>query len=149
MELEEASGPAWVGELLRCRFRALRPADPGEGERLAIRVPRFDGSILRRWLVPILRRPDFHVRLDDLGTAAWRLFDGVRTGEEIAAALDDRFPGQPDLRLRLAVFLRTLVAQGHAGAELPDGSGDSHLNSHRKTTISLDSDPDSTDRRPI
>ena len=109
--------PDWVGALLACRFRTLRPAEPLEGGRVAIRVPRFDGPVLRRLLLPRLRRPHFLVRLDDLGSAAWRLCDGTRTGDRIAADLEGLFPGQADLRPRVALFLRALVAQGHVSAE--------------------------------
>jgi hypothetical protein len=102
-----------VDGLLAGRIVTARPADRTDDGRVAIRVPRFDGRILRRVLVPLLKRPDFHVRLDDLGSAAWDLCDGTRTGEEMATLLADRFPDQPDVRLRLALFLRTLLAQGH------------------------------------
>jgi hypothetical protein len=109
----EAKVPAWVDGLMALRFVAARPADPTDDGRVAVRVPRFDGPWLRRWLVPLLKRPDFHIRLDALGSAAWELCDGTRTGEEVAAELVARFPDQADVRLRLAVFLRTLSAQGH------------------------------------
>lgn len=112
--------PAWVDGLMAGRFVAGRPADRTDDGHVAIRVPRFDGRILRKVLVPLLKRPDFHVRLDALGSAAWDLCDGTRTGEEMAAALAERFPDQADVRLRLAIFLRTLLAQGHLRGEWPD-----------------------------
>lgn len=111
--------PAWVNGLLACRFTNLRPVERGEDGRASILVPRFDGAILRRLLMPRLRRPNFAIRLDALGSAAFDQMDGKRTGEEIATRLAGQFPGQPDIRLRLALFLRTLVAQGHAMAETP------------------------------
>jgi hypothetical protein len=111
--------PAWVDALLACRLTPLRPFDQGADGRVSIRVPRFDGRLLRRLLMPLLRRPDFGIRLDDLGSAAWMLCDGARTGEDIATLLVDRFPAQTDVRLRFAVFLKALVAQEHLRADMP------------------------------
>ncbi len=116
---DSPAAPAWIDGLLACRFTPLRPFDRGDDGRGSIRVPRFDGSLLRRLLMPRLHRPDFSIRLDDLGSAAWELCDGTRTGEELATLLAHRFPEQADVRLRLAVFLRTLVAQEHVRAEMP------------------------------
>jgi len=109
--------PGWVPDLLSCRLTRLRGIDRGDDGRVWLRVPRFDGSILRRVLVPLLRNPEFRIRLDDLGSAAISRCDGERTGEAIAQDLVACFPDQPDVRLRLAIFLRTLVAQGHLRAE--------------------------------
>jgi len=108
--------PEWVGALLACRFAPLRASGRTPDGRVALQVPRFDGPILRRILLPRLRRPNFSILLDELGSAAWDLCDDRRTGEEMAAALSGRFDDAPDLRLRLAMFLRVLVAQGHLAA---------------------------------
>ena len=108
--------PGWVGTLLACRFAPQRPFQHTPDGRVALQVPRFDGPILRRWLLPRLRHPDFSIALDELGSAAWDLCDDRRTGEEMAAVLSRRFGDAPDLRLRLAMFLRVLVAQGHLAA---------------------------------
>jgi hypothetical protein len=108
--------PAWVGNLLACRFRTLRASERGEDGQILVIVPRFDGAILRRFLSPILRQPNFRIRLDQTGSAAWELCDGTRTGEEIAAGLALVFPDQTDLRLRLGPFLRTLARQKHVVA---------------------------------
>lgn len=111
--------PAWVADLLACRLTLLRGIDRADDGRLSLRVPRFDGSFLKRVLVPLLKNPEFRIRLDDLGSAAISRCDGERTGESIALDLVACFPDQSDVRLRLAIFLRTLVAQGHLRAERP------------------------------
>ena len=103
--------PGWVGALLSSRFAPQRAFQHTPDGRVALQVPRFDGPILRRWLLPRLRRPNFSITLDELGSAAWDLCDDRRTGEEMAAILSRRFGDAPDLRLRLAMFLRILVAQ--------------------------------------
>lgn len=91
-----------------------RDDQPLEDGCRAILVPKFDGRILGRYLMPRLRHPHFLVRLDAIGTFAWELCDGTLTGHEMAVRLRERFPGLVDPEGRLALFLRMLLAQGHA-----------------------------------
>ena len=52
-------------------------------------VPRFRSPLLRAWLLPLLARPDFRVKLDAMGTAFWQRCDGstpvLKIAEEMAA----------------------------------------------------------------
>jgi len=80
-----------------------------------ILVPRFNGRILGRFLMPRLRDPFFRVRLDEVGSFIWELCDGARNWEEIASLLEERFPDMEDARDRLGLFLNHLLAQGHVG----------------------------------
>jgi hypothetical protein len=54
-------------------------------------APRFKSRILRRWLLPRLKRPFFRVELDDVGSALWLLCDGNRNVKEIARGMRERF----------------------------------------------------------
>ena len=97
---------------------AIRPFrardDEHDPEGLAsIRVPRFDGRFLGRWLMPRLKHPHFVLRLDAVGTQVWDLCDGTLTGREIADRLRERFPDLQDVDGRVSVFLGHLLAQGH------------------------------------
>lgn len=54
-------------------------------------APRFKSRILRRWLLPRLKRPFFKVELDDIGSSLWLLCDGERNVKEIARVMRERF----------------------------------------------------------
>ena len=60
-----------------------------EGGRAVLLVPRFRSPLLRAWLLPLLARPDFRVKLDAMGTAFWQRCDGstpvLKIAEEMAA----------------------------------------------------------------
>lgn len=121
--MSEAMPPPWVAQVLAARPVPARDFDRTPDDRVAIRVPRFDGAILRRLLMPRLRRPEFLIRLDVFGTCVWDLCDGTRDGEAIADQLATRWPDEPGMRLRLALFLRQLLIQGHLrDAGIWDGS---------------------------
>jgi hypothetical protein len=121
--VSEPVPPPWVAQVLAARPVHARPFDRDAEDRVAIRVPRFDGAILRRLLMPRLRRPEFRIRLDAFGTCAWDACDGRRTGEDIAALLSARWPDEPGMRLRAAMFLRQLLIQGHLRDAGADGDG--------------------------
>ncbi|MBM4394686.1 MAG: PqqD family protein [Deltaproteobacteria bacterium] len=89
-----------------------RADERGDDGLLSIRVPRFEGW-LARLLGPRLRRPDFLLRLDAVGTAVWEMCDGARTGHQIAAALASRFPDLAKAEGRTRAFLGLLIRQGH------------------------------------
>jgi hypothetical protein len=58
---------------------------------VTLHAPRFKSRILRRLLVPRLKRPSFKVELDDIGSALWLLLDGERDVKEIARVMHERF----------------------------------------------------------
>ena len=58
---------------------------------VTLHAPRFKSRILRRLLVPRLKRPFFKVELDDIGSAFWLLMDGERNVKEIAGVMRERF----------------------------------------------------------
>ena len=102
-----------VRDVLDARpVRARDHVADGDG-LVSILVPRFNGRILTRVLVPLLREPCFRVRLDRVGSFVWSACDGSRTGREIAGLLAVEFPDMERAEDRLAVFLAHLLAQGH------------------------------------
>ena len=59
------------------------------------------------------RSQEFHIHLDELGSAAWLATDGRRTIHEVGAALKEKFPaGIEQAELRLARFFAMLVRDG-------------------------------------
>jgi hypothetical protein len=93
--------------------RQARASEPQGDGCVAILVPKFGGRILAKWLMPRLRRPDFRVRLDALGSFVWERSDGTRTAREILAEVAARFPDLADPAARLALFLGQLAIQRH------------------------------------
>ena len=124
--MPDPAPPPWVDQVLAARPVPVRPFDRDAEGRISIRVPRFDGAILRRLRMPRLRRPDFLIRLDAFGTCAWDACDVRRTGEDIAALLAERWPDEPAMRLRLAMFLRQLLLQGHLADAGPETAAPPH-----------------------
>ena len=58
-----------------------------EGDYAVISYPRFKYEWMRRLLLPKSMSPDIHVRLEEHGSAVWRLIDGRRTVREIISLL--------------------------------------------------------------
>ena len=102
-----------------------RPADPpfatlipvrahrwedGDDGFVTVFIPRFTGRLTRRWLVPLLARPEVRLRLDATGSFVWRECDGRATVADVARRLQDRFGGDPaDAERRVARFVRDLA----------------------------------------
>ena len=111
--------PSLVDTALAFRPQRTRETERGDDGRAAIVVPKFNGKILGKYLMPRLRQPNFLVRLDEVGSFTWDLCDGSLTGEGIAERLAERFPDLVDPRGRAAIFLRQLLGQGHVIAVRP------------------------------
>ena len=52
-----------------------------EGEYAILSFPRFKYDWMRRFLLPKSMSADIHVKLEEHGTAVWRLIDGNRAHE--------------------------------------------------------------------
>ena len=80
---------------------------------IAILVPRFDGWLLRRVLMPRLKRPFFRIRLDAAGSFVWNELDGVASVGEIVSRWILKNPQEAMAEARVAIFVRALALQGH------------------------------------
>jgi hypothetical protein len=80
-----------------------------EQGRAVLIAPKFSSRFLAKWLVPLLAKPFFKVRLDDYGSFVWLRCDGQTTVETIAEQAYSQFGEsvQP-LYERLTSFLRRL-----------------------------------------
>jgi hypothetical protein len=80
-----------------------------EGGSAVLLVPKFRGGLLRAWLLPLLAKPNFRVRLDALGTAFWQHCDGSTPVLEIAEQMSAQSGSDVDDVLeRLGRFLARL-----------------------------------------
>jgi Coenzyme PQQ synthesis protein D (PqqD) len=97
-------------------FLALVPvhalaSEPGEGGTLVLLRPKVL-SPRWGWLLRMMKRPTFRVKLDAQGTAVWRACDGGRNVAGVIAAVSAAFPQESDTTLRTALFLRELARGG-------------------------------------
>lgn len=97
-------------------FLALVPvraltSESGEGGNLILIRPKLL-SPRWAWLLRMMKRPTFRVKLDARGTAVWQACDGTRTMAQVAQAVAETFPGEPDTTLRTALFIRELARGG-------------------------------------
>ncbi len=61
------------------------------------------------------------LRLDAMGSQVWRLLDG-RPVSDVLAALQQQYPDEDDLAMRLGHYLGTLVGQGAATLQPEDAA---------------------------
>jgi hypothetical protein len=78
--------------------------------RVTVHVPRFTSAWARRWLLPLLPRPEVRLHLDDLGSFVWHQMDGGTTVQEITGRVATRFGEAPaEAGPRVERFLRQLA----------------------------------------
>jgi hypothetical protein len=87
------------------------PSEPGEGGNLVLLRPKIL-SPRWAWLLKLIRKPVYRVRLDARGSSVWQACDGSRTVARVAEAVAQAFPGEPDTTLRTALFARELARGG-------------------------------------
>jgi hypothetical protein len=95
--------------LLELKPRRKVEWEVAENGSVVLLVSKFRGRVLQKWLVPLLKRPKFRVRLDRIGSFIWQRCDGEAPVSEIAAALLSEFgPEVEPLYDRISRFLRKL-----------------------------------------
>jgi Coenzyme PQQ synthesis protein D (PqqD) len=69
---------------------AIEWEDGPEGGAVLL-VPRFRWGPMKRWLQPRLKRPNMRVKLDEIGSYAWKQMDGINSYEAIVDAMKGEF----------------------------------------------------------
>jgi hypothetical protein len=82
-------------------------SEPGEGGKVVLIRPKIL-SPRWAWLLRMMKKPHYRVKLDDRGTAVWQACDGACNVAQIAEAVALAFPGEPDTTLRTALFIQEL-----------------------------------------
>jgi hypothetical protein len=84
--------------------------EEGENDAVVLLIPKFRHSWMRKWVVPHLKLPDFHVKTDRLGSFVWRKCDGNSTVLEISDAMGREFGADFDpTHDRICRFIRQLA----------------------------------------
>jgi hypothetical protein len=80
---------------------------------VTVLVPKFTGRFARRFVMPMLKRPDIRMHLDAVGSAIWLACDGNTSVAQLAALVGGRFGLEPaPAGERVALFLRQLSREG-------------------------------------
>ena len=113
-----SSGNAPVN-LLELRPRRNVEWEIDDGGRAVLLVPRFRSRWLRGWLLPLLAKPSFRIRLDAMGTAFWQRCDGSTPVLEIAEQMSAQSGSDVDDMIeRLGRFLARLEREEFIDMEL-------------------------------
>lgn len=64
------------------------------------------------WLLRMMKKPTYRVKLDARGTAVWQACDGTRTVGQVGEIVARTLPEEPDTTLRTALFIRELARGG-------------------------------------
>lgn len=89
--------------------RNLRWETSPDGQ-VTLFVPKFTSALARKWLVPLLAKPDIRVQLDARGSYVWSRCDGNTTVAEIGSSMAEAFHEPLDaLYDRIGKFIQTLA----------------------------------------
>lgn len=75
-------------------------------------LPRFRKVWMQRWLLPKALSPEVRIRLEEHGTAVWKLIDGRHTVAEIIALLQPHFEPDENYASRVAAYVVQLQRDG-------------------------------------
>lgn len=76
--------------------RQLVGWEPGENNLVVVLVPKFRNRFAAKWVMPRLSKPYVRVKLDQLGSFAWKQCDGKTTVAEIADRMKKEFGESAD-----------------------------------------------------
>ncbi len=84
-----------------------------EEGKVRIVVPKFKSKIGKRFCRMLGRDPEFTVNLDEKGSLVWKMCDGKHTVEEILKEMEQAFPDEKDIDVRLFLFLSNMKKLGY------------------------------------
>ncbi len=80
-----------------------------DGGLAVILVPKFKSHKLGNWLMQRMAKPNYRIKLDDVGSFVWSRCDGATDIAEIGKSLHEHFGNQVEpVQERLATFFQTL-----------------------------------------
>ncbi|MBX7152744.1 PqqD family protein [bacterium] len=76
-------------------------------------IPKFKSKYTVKWLVPMLAKPNFKVKLDAYGSFVWLQCDGQTTIESIVHQMHERYNDSVEsMRERVGSFVAKLSQDG-------------------------------------
>lgn len=83
-----------------------------ETKKVVVERPKFDNTILKKYLLPYFKKQNFDVKLDDFGSFVWQQIDGEKNIYEIALELEKEFGEKVNpVYDRLSQFIKHLYQQ--------------------------------------
>jgi hypothetical protein len=77
--------------------------------RAVLLIPKFRSALMQKWVLPLLAKPNFRVKLDAHGSYIWQQCDGQTLIGEIAEKMLTAFgPEIEPVNERIAAFIRKL-----------------------------------------
>lgn len=84
--------------------------EEGENDTVVLLVPKFTNRLMRKWVLPLLRKPNFRVTTDAFGGFVWKKCDGATSVLSIAEEMNRSFGPEFDPSYdRTTTFVRQLV----------------------------------------
>ena len=85
--------------------------EPGEEGKVVLIRPKIL-STRWSWLLRMMKKPAYRVKLDARGSAVWAACDGARTVAQVAEEVGKAFPEETDTVVRTALFIQELTRGG-------------------------------------
>ena len=87
---------------------------------VTVRVPKFTGPFARRFVLPLLAKPEIRVHLDEVGSTVWLACDGRTNVGRLTDLVGERLGLTQDAaRERVQSFLRQLAREGSLTFQVP------------------------------
>ena len=84
-----------------------------EEGKVTLLKPKYKSSFSKKHILPRIKNPNFKVKLDEIGSYLWLLFDGEKKVDQIAVLFQQQFGERVEpLYDRLAKFLMNLEKNG-------------------------------------
>lgn len=118
------SAPAPAENLLDYTAHRNLPWDASADGLVTLRVARFSGRLLQKYLMPHLKHPHIAVHLDAFGSWVWQHMDGRMTVREMASGLEQQFGDEiQPVHQRLGRFINLMVERSYVTLVKPADQG--------------------------
>lgn len=101
-------GQAEVNLLELCPVRNVS-WEMAEQEQVVLLIPKFKSRFAVKYIMPMLAKPNFRIKLDAYGSFLWQRFDGDTPVRRIAESMKDTFGESVEpVYDRIGKFIRAL-----------------------------------------
>lgn len=81
----------------------------GEDGGIVLLVPKFSNKFLATYLMPLLSKPNFRVKLDQFGSFVWKHCDGLTSVSDIGKKMKEQFGDSAEpVYDRIGTFIKRL-----------------------------------------
>ena len=99
--------------LFALSYRRNLQYETGTNGNIVLLIPKFRNAFMVQWLVPLLKKKNFRVKLDERGSFIWNNCDGNTSLIEIAEKMRVQFNETEDtIYGRIAMFILKMEKDG-------------------------------------